>query len=155
MKEWFLSRTPRERVILAAGGAVGVVLIAWQLVWSPLSNGVERLGSQVDAQTRLLIDAQNAATIAPRDAGRPRTEQSLYVIADRTARSHGVADTFSQTTQQGATGLTVNFTAAPFDALLAWIVTLESEHAVTVESATFNATRQPGLVTGQVVLRRL
>lgn len=154
MKEWFLSRTPRERLILVAGGAVAVVIIAWQLVWSPLSSGVERLGSTVDAQTRLLIDAQNAASIAPRDAGRPRTEQSLYVIADRTARAHSVVDAFTQTTQDGATGLTVQFRAAPFDALIGWLVTLESEHAVSVESATFNATQQPGLVSGQVVLRR-
>src|SRR5690606_39656385 len=106
------------------------------------------------AQTRLLIDAQNAASIAPRDAGRPRTEQSLYVIADRTARSHGVADAFAQTTQDGATGLIVRFRAAPFDALLGWLVTLEREHAVAVESAQFNATQQAGLVSGQVVLRR-
>lgn len=154
MKEWFLSRTPRERVILAVGAAIAVVIIAWQFVWSPLSNGVERLDATVAAQTRLLIDAQNAASIAPREAARPRSEQSLFVVVDRTARTHGIADTFTQTSQDGATGLTVRFTAAPFDALLGWLVTLESEHGVAVDQASFNATQQPGLVSGQVVLRR-
>lgn len=154
MKEWFLSREPRERLVLAVGGALAVVIIGWQFAWAPLAGSVERLDAAVAAQTRLLVDAQNAAAITPRDASRPRTDESLFVVAERTARTHGVADALTRTTQDGATGLTVNFRAAPFDALIGWLVTLDAEHGVAVESAQFNATQQPGLVNGQVLLRR-
>jgi len=154
MKEWFLSREPRERLILAVGAVLAVVIIGWQFVWVPLSSGVERLDSTVDAQTRLLVDAQNAAAVAPRDASRPRNEESLYVVVDRTTRAHGVAQTVTRTTQDGATGLTITFTGAPFDALIDWLVTLDGEHGVAVETAQFNATQQAGLVNGQVQLRR-
>lgn len=152
MKEWFLSREPRERIILAVGAAIAVIVIAWRLVWVPLANGVERLDASVESQSRLLVDAQSAAAIPTSDASRPRAAQSLYVVVDRTARSHGVFESLTQTRQDGTTGLSVEFRAAPFDALLAWLVTLENEHGITVQTARVNRAQQVGLVNGQVLL---
>lgn len=154
MKEWFLSREPRERVILAVAAAIAVVLIGWRFVLLPLSNGVERLDSAVDAQSRLLVDAQSAAAVAPADAPLPQAEQTLVVLVERTARAHGVWSAMSRTRPDGDTGIDVGFQAAAFDALLAWLVTLESEHGVSVESATITAANEPGVVRGQVFLRR-
>lgn len=154
MKDWFLSREPRERLILALGAVAAVVIIAWRFVLLPLATGIERLDSEVDAQSRLLVDAQNAAVIVPGDTSRAATEQSLYVVVDRTARSHGVAEALTQTRQDGTTGLGVSFQAASFDSMIAWLATLESEHGIGVESASFTASREPGLVNGNLVLRR-
>lgn len=153
MKEWFLSREPRERLILAVGAVVVVTLVGWLLVWKPLSDGVESLSSTVDRQSLLLVDAQRAAAVDLDDPSRARSEQSLLVLVDRTAEAHGIG--FTRTRPDGATGIDVSFQSAAFDALLDWLVTLETEHGVSVESAqSIRAAREPGLVDGQLVLRR-
>ncbi len=154
MKEWFMSREPRERLTLSVGTGVVAVIIGWYLVWMPLTNGVENLDAAVDSQTRLLVDARSAAALAPAAGPSERTDQSLYVVVDRTARDHGVAQALTRTRQDGATGLGITFQAASFDALLSFLITLEREHGVGVESASVSSSREPGLVSGQVLLRQ-
>ena len=154
MKEWFLSREPRERLILAVGAAAAVMIIGWGFVWSPLTAGVARLDSRVETRSQLLVDAQNAAAIVPDAAARPRAQQSLLVLIDGTARNHGVAQALTRRQPNGANEIDVTVQAAPFDALVGWLATLESEHVVSVASATIRATQEPGVVSGRVVLRR-
>jgi type II secretory pathway component PulM len=50
--------------------------------------------------------------------------------------------------------LQVTFGNVSFDALVAWLVALETQNSISVESASFTGTRQPGLVNGQLLLRR-
>lgn len=155
MKEWFLSREPRERLLLAVGAAAAAVIIGWGFVWLPLSAGVEQLDSRVEARSRLLVEAQSAAAIIPDTASRPRAQQSLLVLVDGTARNHGVAQALTRRQpNEAGNEIDVTVQAAPFDALVGWLATLESEHVVSVASATIRATQEPGVVSGQVVLRR-
>lgn len=154
MKDWFMSREPRERLTLAAGAAIAIVIVAWYLVWMPLTTGVDNLDATVDARSRLLVDAQSAAALALVSDPRAPSDQSLYVVVDRTARAHGVAQALTRTRQDGATGIGITFQAAPFDAVLSWLVALERDHGVGVESASFSSSREPGLVSGQVLLRQ-
>lgn len=156
MKEWFLSREPRERLVLGAGAAIAIVVIAWALVWSPLVTATTRLEGSVESKSRLLTDVRRAsATAAPASAGsRQSNTQSLVVLVDRTAQAHGLAGALTRTRPEGANGINITFQNASFDALIDWIVVLEREHGVSVERSTFNSTRDTGLVNGQLFLRR-
>jgi type II secretory pathway component PulM len=42
-----------------------------------------------------------------------------------------------------------------FDSITAWLVTLHDTYGVDVQSASFSPAREPGIVNGQVSLRRL
>lgn len=157
MKEWFLSREPRERLILAIGAAAAIVIVLYGFVWRPLSTGTEDLRNGVASKTRLLVDLQQAAALAPQQASNgPRSGagQSLVVLVDRTAQSHELAGALTRTRPDGTNGINVTFQNAAFDSLLRWLVTLEREYAVSVESASVTGSRQPGLVNGQLFLRR-
>ena len=155
MKEWFWSREPRERVILGAGAVVAALIVAWGFVWKPLMDGTAELRDSVAQKNQLLIDLRQAAVIAPAaGGGAPGAAQSLLVLVDSTAQSHGLAGALTRTRQDGPDGVNVTFQNASFDALMSWLVTLHSEHRVGVESATVTRTQQPGLVNGQIFLRR-
>jgi general secretion pathway protein M len=156
MKEWFLSREPRERVILGIGAGAAVVILLWGLVWSPLDSGVSALRASVDQNSRLLVDLQRAAALSPANAARPAqgAAQSLVVLVDSTSKQHGLAGAFTRTRPDGADGINVTLQDAPFDTLLGWIVALRSDYGIDVESASFNGSRSAGLVSGQVLLRR-
>ena len=49
----------------------------------------------------------------------------------------------------------MTFQGASFDALAAWLVALHGTYGVDVETASFSSAREPGLVNGQLLLRRL
>lgn len=156
MKEWFLSREPRERLLLVAGGAVALLIIFWRVAWLPVSRGAAELRDSVAHKSALLVDVERAAAVAPAAASGARqgATDSMVVLVDKTSRAHGLAGAFTRTRPDGADGISVSFQDVPFDALLDWLVALKASYGVAVESATFASSRGPGLVSGQVLLRR-
>jgi general secretion pathway protein M len=156
VREWFLSREPRERALLAVGMVAAAIIVFWSLVWEPLDRGATELRASVDQKSRLLVDLERAAALAPADGAAPAqaAAQSMVVLVDSTSRQHGLAGAFTRTRPDGADGINVTFQDAPFDALLGWIVALRSGYGIDVESASFNGSRTSGLVSGQVLLRR-
>jgi type II secretory pathway component PulM len=94
------------------------------------------------------IDGQVVSS--PSDA--PGRDQTLVVLVGNSASEHGVA--LTRTRPDGPDGIQVTFGNASFDTLVAWLVALDAQYRVTVESASFTGTRQPGIVNGQLLLRR-
>lgn len=150
-----MSREPRERIVLAAGAVIAAVLIFWRLVWMPLTGGVAEMRAELDEKTRLHVDLLRAAAIAPREGpARSRSTQSVLVLVNQMVQGHGLGGAVTRTRLEGTNGVDVSFQNAPFNAVLSWLVALETEHGVSVESASINGSRQPGLVNGQIRLRR-
>src|SRR5690606_42019555 len=90
MKDWFLSRAPRERVVLAAGAVIAAALILWRFVWMPLSSGAAELRAEIDEKTRFQVDLLRAAAIAPREEStRARSTQSLLRSEERRVGKEG------------------------------------------------------------------
>lgn len=157
MRAWFDSLAPRERLILSVGAAAAAVIVLWGFIWVPLSRGAAELGDSVAEKRALLVDLQRAEGLpggsVPSQAARD-SSQSLVVLVDRTAQPMGLAGAFTRTRPDGTDAISVSFQNAPFDNLLAWLVSLEQSYAITVESASFNGSRERGLVSGQIFLRR-
>lgn len=154
MKAWFFGLQARERLLVVAGAAAAVVIVVWGFVVTPLANENDRLRSAVDTKQRLLIDVariegeQPTAVAGNLQGG----NQTLYVIVADTAVRHGLSQ--PRTRANGPSGVDVSIQNAPFDALVAWLVTLHSTYGVDVETASFSSAREPGLVNGQLSLRR-
>ncbi len=155
MKAWFYGLQMRERWIVVGGAAAAVVIVVWGFILTPLGNEIERLRSSVDTKQRLLVDVariegQNPTSVVTNRQG---NNQTLMVIVDDTARRHGLSP--SRTTANGPSGVNVSLQNAPFDALSDWLVTLHDSYGIDVETASFVPAREPGLVNGQMSLRRL
>ena len=153
MKAWFLNLQYRERLILVAGGAAALLIVAWIFVLSPLRSGSADLRESVAQKERLLIDLGRVEVLRLDSASPAQaSEQSLVVLVDSTAQSYGLA--LPRTRPDGPDGINVSFTGVSFDAMLEWLITLETTYGVSVESATFSSARERGLVNGQIFLRR-
>jgi type II secretory pathway component PulM len=155
MKSWFYGLQPRERWIVIVGAAAAAVIIVWGFIVAPLNDEIARLRASIDTKQRLLIDVARVegtqpATVA---ANRQGSGQTLMVIVSDTARSHGLAP--PRTRANGPSGVDVSLQGASFDAVVAWLVTLQQSYGVDVETATFSGTREPGLVNVQLLLRRI
>ena len=156
MRAWFDSLERRERIVLSVGAVVVSLIIAWGLIWTPLRNAATELGDAVSQKNQLLVTLQRAEALST--AGTPIVAggagQSLVLLVDQTHRAHGLTGTLSRNQPDGTDGIRVTFQAASFDSLVDWLVTLQNNHGVSVESANFDRTRQAGLVGATLVLRR-
>jgi type II secretory pathway component PulM len=153
MRDWLESRQPRERAILIALAVVVLLFALWVGVLRPLRSGSEVLRESVAAKQRLLGNlAQIDGSGASPTNGAPGQDQTLLRLVKNSSIEHGVELTRER--PDGPNGLQVTFGNASFDALVAWLVVLDAENAVTVESASFTGARQPGIVNGQLILRR-
>ena len=155
MKAWFYGLQARERWIVVIGATAAAAIVVWGFVVSPLRGEAAALRTSVDTKQRLLVDVarvegERPATVA---GNRQGAEQTLVVIVDNTARSHGLD--LPRTRANGPSGVDVSFQGASADALLAWLVVLRDTYGIEVETASFSTAREPGLVTGQISLRRL
>lgn len=154
MKAWFLSLQERERLILVGGAIVAAVVVLWWLVLAPLNEGSAELRDAVTQKRRLLLDLRRVEAIVPGTdaAAASPAGQSLLVLVESTAQAFGLAA--PRTRQDGPNGINVSFQGASFDALLAWLIELDTTHGVRVETASFSSARETGLVNGQLFLRR-
>ena len=151
MKAWFQNLQPRERLIVL-GGIVGVLLIAVWFGVMKLHAQTEVLRESVAAKQRMLVDLSRVGTRPAAAANAQGNNQTLVVVIDGTAREHGIALTTRR--PDGPDGVQVAFSNVPFDMLLDWLVALEKQSSVAVESASFTTAKTKGIVNGQLTLRR-
>lgn len=157
MIERWQQLAPREQLVLGLGVVLAIVIVGWGFVWSPLAGNTAALSETVDDKARLLVDLRRAASLsaspaAPTSAA-ARTS-SLIVLVDETSRPYNLASKFPRTSPDGQDAIMVSFREAPFDSLIGWLVELEQTHGVLVETFSSSPTGQPGIVSGQVRLRR-
>jgi general secretion pathway protein M len=158
MREWWLERNPRERLILMCGAAAAVLIVLITLVWLPLQRGTTELRGNVEEKTRMLADLRRAQALGANAATGNvpiAATQSLIALIASTGQSHELV--FTRTapdTTAGADAIRVSFESAKFEDLVAWLQLLERDYGVTVDSFSVNGAQNPGLVTGQTFLRR-
>jgi len=157
MKQWWLERKPQERLTLAAGAVAVVVIIVIFFIWLPMQRSTAELRGAVVEKTRTLADLRLAQSLGgPQVDGAPLSPtQSLIGLIASTGQSHELVFTRTQPdTTAGADAIRVSFEAAKFDDLVEWLIMLERDYGVSVDSFSVNGAQGPGLVTGQTFLRR-
>jgi type II secretory pathway component PulM len=150
MKAWFTNLQVRERLILLSG-VVAVVLIGAWFGLREMRSETEVLRDAVTQKQRLLIALQSVGDQVPQSAT-PGDGQTLVVLIANTAQQHNLA--LTRTRPDGPDGIQVTFGNASFDTLMSWLIALDKQYSVAVETASFTSTRQQGVVNGQLLLRR-
>ncbi len=153
MRAWFDSLEQRERLVLSGGAVLVVLIVVWFFIWAPLRSGAADLDDAVAEKHQMLATLQRAQALGG-SAPAVAATQSLVLLVDQTHRSHGLTGTLSRNQPDGTDGIRVTFQAASFDSLVTWLVALQRSYGVAVESANFDGTRQAGLVSATLVLRR-
>jgi general secretion pathway protein M len=152
MKAWFDNLQPRERLIVLGGVAAVLLTAVWFGVMR-LHTQTEVLRESVAAKQRMLVDLTRVARRPTAPSQGPQSNnQTLVVVIDASAREHGIALTTRR--PDGPDGVQVAFSSVPFDMLLEWLVALEKQSSVAVETASFTTAKQKGIVNGQLTLRR-
>jgi general secretion pathway protein M len=158
MRDWYDSLAPRERLLVAGGGALVVLVLFWGIVIAPLSSKVRQLSDRVDTKKETLAwmsaaagEISSAGAVA---AGAGDPDQSLVVVIDRTARQSGLGQAITRNQPVGEDGIRVRMEGAGFDVVTQWLGELQTAHGLSLEAATFERNSVNGTVTASITLRQ-
>jgi type II secretory pathway component PulM len=149
--DWYQTLTDRDRRTVLWGGIAAVLLL--------LAGGIWKLdAATAAARERVTSKRSDLAwmqAVAPRLRSMPaiRSDESLPLLVDRTAREAGLAGALSGSEPSGNGALRVRLQGASFDALVIWLARLQQERGVVVESANVDGGDSEGLVNASLVLR--
>ena len=153
LSAWYATLQPREQRVVQLGAIAGAVLLVAVLVL--------RLHAAVGAaEKRVLAKHGDVAYISgvlpelraaplPADAG-----QSLVTVIDRTTRDGGLGVNLRGTEPSGMNGVRVHFEGASFEALATWLLRVQREYGLAVQSATLERTEVPGRVNASLTFVR-
>lgn len=159
MKDWFTSLNPRERLLVAGGGIVVLLIALYVLVLGPFYSSIDRRAERVATKAADLAWMQSVAgemseLVAGGASAIDSSGESLVVLVDRTSREAGLGGRVTGQTPTGESGIRVRLEQAPFDVIVRWLATLEQRYGIVIESASIDRTAQTGLVNASVVLTR-
>lgn len=148
LRKLWESRSPRDRIIIAALAAVVGVLLYLSLVQSAYRARLQ-LGSSVSAlrmqAQRLDADANELARARAAPAA-PAPQTDLRTQVQAQAGAAGLAHALLRIDAQNTDQVQVVFGSVAFADWLAWVATLQTQH-VRLDTARIEALSTPGLVS--------
>jgi general secretion pathway protein M len=158
MKEWFLSLTQRERVMVQIAGTVVIAFIVYLLILEPLASNYSRNKNNVAKAEESLQWMRTAAQEIKQLRGnttisaRPKDKQSILSLVDSSARKAGLAKVMKRVQPEADSGVRVWFENAVFDELISWLATIETTHGLSVNEINVEQAEATGLVHVRVFL---
>lgn len=151
LQDFWLSRSQRERRVYFWGGLaiLGVIILLYVLLplhaqRKQLRSSLPQLRSEAAALEHAAKEAiQLKSAVVTTAAG---GNQSFDDAASITGLARGTYEVVSTSSDRAA----VRVTQAPFDQLLAWIDTLQTQHRMRVETARLQAQSLPNTVSGEI-----
>ncbi len=151
VSEWYDGLQPREQTVVRVGGLAAAALVVLSVVLqlhAVVNRAEKRLAAKRDdvAFITSVLPELRAAPV-PQGAG-----SSLVTVIDRTTRDQGLSGNLRGADPSGIGGVRVRLEGAAFDTLLTWLLRLEREYGLRVQSATLEKTDAPGRVNANLSL---
>ena len=152
-RDWYLGRTRREQVLLAAAGAICAIVIAVFLIAIPLNNGIDSVkGRYEEAVVRHGRIAAKVDLLAGEDeaTGRPPSGPLVDFIR-QSAEAAGF--TLDAADPAGAGQVSIRIASATPEALFGWLGGLETR-GIAVQNLTVDPVEgAPGTISVSATLR--
>lgn len=161
MRDWWLARQPRERLILMLGGILVVATLLYLLVWEPLARERTNLANRVKAQGKTLVWMQQASeqvkqlrTQSP-NLTKKANQSSLMSIVDSSAKRSKIRKPIQRIEPEGKNGVKLWIENVAFDTLVRWLGEVERRYGVLVNRATITRNEETaGQVNSRLSLER-
>ncbi len=157
LRDWFLGLQQRERLLVSLAALVLLAAVLFLLI-EPLFAATDKAQARIDQKTSELGSMQRATgevrslaasggTVSP--SGTP-----LVVLIDRSSTTARLAPFLKRNQPDGNDAIRVTFEAAPFNALVDFLVDLQTSHGLVLSNATVNKSDTPGTVNASLTLVR-
>jgi general secretion pathway protein M len=157
-RDWWNAREPREQRVLGVGAVIAVLVLAWSVIWHPLSASLDALQARVSAQRADLAGMQQAAARVATLRGQgarakgERQGKSLLALADASARGNQLGNALKRVEPLGPKSVRVSLEGAAFDSLIDWLDGLSRDFGVVATDFSADRVEGVGLVNARVTL---
>jgi len=158
LRDWWNAREPREQRVLGVGAIVVALVLAWSVIWHPLSSSLDALQARVAAQRADLATMQQEAARVAELRGQgarakgERQGKSLLALADASARGNQLGNALKRVEPLGPKSVRVSLEGASFDSLIEWLDGLARDFGVTATDFSADRVEGVGLVNARVTL---
>ncbi|MCB1685851.1 MAG: type II secretion system protein M [Pseudomonadales bacterium] len=150
---WYLGREPGERPLILAVLTALILVLAWSLLWKPISDWRDLEANRYQNAQELwdFMQANEAAARARgSQASGAGSQRSLLPVITRTANVQGLRLNRIQPEADGAVSVVIQ--AQAFNTVLSWLGALLENNSVSVQRISVDAEGQPGIVNAQIRL---
>jgi general secretion pathway protein M len=150
LKAWFTGLSEREQKLVSVGGIVGILVIFYFGVWSPISSAAAEQKLAVESDKKLLSWVQeqsSRASILRQSSNKTTFSGSLTQVVNQTTRNANIPVARMQ--PQGEE-LVVSIDQVVFNDFLKWLDILENKGVIIIQSDVSEVDSQ-----GYVQVRRL
>jgi general secretion pathway protein M len=160
MKDWWLSRTPNDRMASIIAICVVVVLMIYLFFWVPFNKQIVAKRALVENQLATLQWMQKSAaevlSLRNRDAGTKTSgsTEALLTLVDRTAKQNQLRQYIQRIKPQDNNTVQLWLEETPFDNLMQWLGTLVKQYNIFLESISIERQEKSGMVDARLTLQR-
>ena len=149
-RQWWQLRSPVERTAWLIVGGIALVLLAWLLIWQPLTSETERLERRLMEQRAALATARRQAdeiAALARSTVEPSPRDARADVESALARQGLKAAAIDRGDDQR---LRVTLDAVSFEALTRLLEALQRDARLNVVDLTAAARVEPGQVRAEM-----
>jgi len=154
MKAMWAARSPQERTIVAAGGAIVALVLVAALVWLPLERSRTRLSVEVPRLAESIAKMERQAAEVSRVRSMPAVGGPAATPSQPIATALGTRLPGAQLAPIDAKRMRLTGTDVAYGSLLEAIATAQSGYGMHVDSARIDALPVTGRVRAEIVLAR-
>lgn len=158
MKEWWISLSERERLMLGAGGLLLLLGALYVILWASFFSRLAALRLTVPAKRSELAWMREAAAevalLRPTGQGGAATHVggSIMALIDQTAKQEKLGGKLKRIEPDGENGAKVWVEEAPFDDIMRWVALLESKYAIRATAFSAESLAGSGFVKVRLTL---
>ena len=151
LRAWYAGLQERDqRVVLIGAIALGLIVLVGGILLpmqSAVSGAVKAAATKREdlAWMRAHELEIRSSTPPPADTG-----EAPVVLVDRVGRESGLASALRGTQPNATGGVRVQLEAAPFNAVVTWLDSLDNRYGVAIESITLDRSAAPGIVNANI-----
>jgi general secretion pathway protein M len=156
LAQWWQLRSPGERTLLAIAAALIGLALAWLFVWQPLELDTERLLRQLASDRTTLAEARRQADAI---AGLAKSAPAIATgdaraALDAVLAQQGLKSAASAIERTDNERIRLTFDNIAFDALTAFLETLQHSAQLRAVELVATARVEPGQVRAELTLAR-
>ena len=151
-RQWWQLRSPAERTAWLIVGGIALVLVAWLLIWQPLTSETERLERRLMEQRAALATARRQAdelAALARSTVEPSRRDARADVESALARQGLKATAIDRGEDQR---LRVTLDAVSFEALTRLLEALQRDARLNAVDLTAAARVEPGQVRAEMTV---
>ena len=156
---WYGGLPTRDRNLLIAITILLVITLFYLIVWEPIHQGKDLQQQKLKSQQEIYSWMQSASsevmTLKRSGTRKIASKQPLALILENSAKISGLKKHINKIESSGKNGARVKIDSASFDQLLVWLNTLETQHGVTITTASIERNDKAGTVSARLSFEKI